>query len=81
MSEREPSVTKFDPIKALREELAGLASVQVAVRRRANAALEAIGRAEAELNDIGKIEVFVRIAIEERRAKLRQLEEAAEKST
>ena len=68
-------MNKFDPVNALREELTGLGQVQVAIRRRANAANEAIALAETELNDIGKIEVFVRIAIEERRAKLRRLEE------
>jgi orotate phosphoribosyltransferase len=74
-------MTEFDPIKALREELAGLASVQAVITKRENAAEEAMGLAEVELNAIRKISGFVRIAIEERRAKLRQLEEAAEKST
>lgn len=74
-------MTKFDPIKAAREELAGLASVQAVITRRENAAEEAMGLAEVELNAIRKIRGFVRIAIEEHRAKLRQLEEAAEKST
>jgi len=71
-------MTEFDPIKALREELAGLASVQTVVTRCENAAEEAMGLAEVELNAIRKICGFVRIAIEERRTKLRQLEETAE---
>jgi orotate phosphoribosyltransferase len=68
-------MTEFDPIKALREELAGLASVQAVITKSENAAEEAMGLAEVELNAIRKISGFVRIAIEERRARLRQLEE------
>lgn len=68
-------MSDFDPIKALREELTGLADVMNVIKRRERACEAAIGEAEAELNAIRKIVGFVRIEMEVRREKLLKLEE------
>jgi hypothetical protein len=65
----------FDPIKAAREELAGLNSVEDAIRSRERACEMAISEAERELNAIRKIRGFLRINIEAAKEKLAKLEQ------
>lgn len=67
----------FDPLKAVKEEIAGLSEVLRSISARERIAEEAIGRAEKELNDIRKITGFVRIEIDRKREVLRKLEEAS----
>lgn len=64
----------FDPLKAAREELAGLADVLKAIRRRENAAEAIISEAENELNAIRKIRGFCQIQIELTGKKIAELE-------
>ena len=62
----------FDPLKAVKEEIAGLSEVLRSISARERVAEEAIGRAEKELNDIRKIAGFVRIepVIRDRRKRI-----------
>lgn len=64
----------FDPLKAAREELAGLADVLKAIRRRENAAEAIISEAENELNAIRKIRGFCQILIELTEKRIAELE-------
>jgi hypothetical protein len=68
-------MTDFDPAKALREELAGLADVMSAIRKRERTCESQIAMAESELNAIRKIVGFVRIEIEKRREQIHKLEQ------
>jgi hypothetical protein len=65
--------TAFDPIKAVREEIAGLADVQNALARRERAEEANMADAETELNALRKIGGYVRIEIERKRATLDKL--------
>jgi hypothetical protein len=69
-------MTEFDPIKALREELAGLNDVLVTIAQRERQCQAEIAAAETELNAVRKLVGYVRIAIDERRAELHRLEQA-----
>ena len=64
----------FDQMRALREELAGLADVMGAIKARERACEAAIAAAESELNAVRKLVGFVRIEMEKRREQLRKLE-------
>jgi len=66
--------TLFDPLKAAREELAGLNDVARVLLQRERAAEEAMGKAEQELNAIRKINGYVRIAAEAVRRRIEELE-------
>lgn len=70
--------TAFDPLRAAREELAGLADVQRALTRRENACEEAMATAENELNAIRKITGYVRISIDTLRQRIMELEREQE---
>lgn len=67
-------MTTFDPLKAAREELAGLADVMRALTRRENACEEAMAAAETELNAVRKITGYVRISIDTLRQRITELE-------
>ena len=67
----------FDPIKAIREEISGLADVQKSLRARERIAEETIGRAESELNDLRKLRGFADIELQRKREVLRALEAKA----
>lgn len=73
-------MTAFDPIKALREELAGLAEVDVAERRREGILETRIAEAESELSHVRKVRGYLLIDIEQKRERLRQLEDAKAKA-
>jgi hypothetical protein len=72
--------TPFDPLRAAREELAGLADVQRALTRRQNACEEAMATAENELNAIRKIVGYVRISVDTLKARIAELEKARERT-
>lgn len=70
-------MAQFDPLKAAREELTGLADVMATLRQRENAAEAAMGQAEQELNAIRKLRGFCEIEMLRLRERIRKLEEAA----
>ena len=64
----------MDPIKAMREELQGLAEVNAALRKMVDHATDRIGQAEIELNAVLKIKGYLQIEIERKREILMSLE-------
>jgi hypothetical protein len=68
-------MSDFDPIKALREELTGLADIMTTIRQRERTCEAEIAMAETELNAVRKLIGFVRIEIEKRREQLHKLEQ------
>lgn len=69
--------TLFDPLKAAREELNGLADVQRVLTQRENACEDAMAKAENELNAVRKITGYVRISMDTLHARIAQLEHDA----
>jgi hypothetical protein len=69
-------MTDFDPVKAAREELAGLHETQRAVIRREQQEQAKLAEAETELTALRKINGFLRILIEQKRLALQRLQEA-----
>ena len=67
----------FDPLRAAREELNGLADVQRVLAQRENACEDAMGKAENELNAIRKIIGYVRISVDTLRARIDELEKVS----
>lgn len=70
-------VSNFDPLRAVREELAGLAEIEATMGRREMVEEERIADAEAQLNAIRKLRGYARIEIARKREELRRFEEAA----
>lgn len=68
------AVTDFDPIRALREEIAGLADVSKVIATNARRSEAALAEAEAEHNALVKLDAFLKGLLEEQRAKLQALE-------
>ena len=66
--------TAFDPLKAAREELAGLNDLYRRLQQRERRCEEALAIAEADLNDIRKIISYVRINMDIVRARIVELE-------
>ena len=71
--------TPFDPIKAAREELAGLSDLHQRLLQRARGDEEALALAETQLNDTRKIIGYVRIGMDALRTKIAALEVAAQR--
>jgi hypothetical protein len=71
-------VTPFDPLKAQREIMVGLANVRAVIGGRARAAEKHLAEAEAEYNALIKIARFAEGLFEEAVAKLKRLEAEAE---
>lgn len=67
-------VTKFDELRALREEITGLSEVQKALMIRRRKAEADLGQAETELLSLRKLEGFVNIEVERKVKVLRELE-------
>ena len=67
-------MTAFDPLKAAREELAGLADVHRTLVARESCAQEDLSKAENELNVVRKITGYVRIAMDQVRRQIEDLE-------
>jgi hypothetical protein len=71
---------EFDPIKAIGEELAGLASVDQAFKRRISYAEAKLGEAEAELKNLRQIYGYLQAEMARKRevqAQLRAQQERA----
>lgn len=68
------SASTFDPIKAAREELAGLGEVGRVLAQRERACEEAMSKAEQELNAVRKITGYVRISVDTIRQRIAELE-------
>ena len=66
--------TAFDPLRAAREELAGLSDVARALSQRQQKAEEAMALAESELNAIRKISGYLRITMDTIRQRVAELE-------
>lgn len=73
-------MTDFDPLRAQREIVAGLADVHKVVSTRARDAQRALAEAEAEAGALMKIERFAAQAADEAWAKLKALETEAERA-
>lgn len=67
----------FDPVRAQREILAGLADVHEVIHARRRDAERRLGEAEIDFNGLSKIERFVAELMEQARLKLNYLEEQA----
>jgi hypothetical protein len=68
-------MSEFDPIRALREEISGLADVHKIVQARARASEAAMAEAEAEHDSSLKLDAFMTGLLKEMRTKLRALED------
>ncbi len=73
-------MTEFDPIKAAREELAGLHDVLTAMRRGENQAEQAMARAESDLNAIRKLRGYAQLEIERLQARIASMEAEKDQS-
>jgi len=74
--------TEFDPIKAIREEIAGLQDVEKALSVRERFAEQQLGQAESELNALRKLTGYTRSELDRKNKVLQQLikeKESAEK--
>lgn len=67
----------FDPLRAAREELAGLGDVQRVLTQRERECEEAMSKAGSELNAIRKITGYVRISADTIRRRIDELEKAS----
>jgi hypothetical protein len=72
--------TDFDPVKAMREEIAGLSDVSRVMLLREREAEKRMAEAESEYTALTKINGFMRIMLDTARAKLRALEDEAERT-
>ena len=68
----------FDALKAAREVLAGLSQVMATMRRAENAAEEAMGKAESELNAIRQLRAFAQAQLAGQRKLIERLEAEAQ---
>jgi len=71
-------VTRFDPLKAQREIMAGLNDVHAVIAKRTRAAEMVLATADADYNALAKIKRFVESLMYEAREKLMRLEAEAE---
>lgn len=67
-------MTAFDPLRAAREELAGLGEVRRVLTQRESECEMAMSKAECELNAIRKITGYVRISMDTIRQRIEELE-------
>lgn len=68
-------MTDFDPIKAMREEVAGLADVHRVVLTHAHDSERKLSETEADHNAFLKMEAFMRQLLADARAKLKAMED------
>jgi hypothetical protein len=73
-------MNEFDPIKARREELAGLHDVLTVMRRGENQAEQAMARAESDLNAIRKLRGYCQVQIEMMQEHIAAMEADRDKS-
>ena len=69
---------EFDALRAITEELTGLAAVDTAFRRRINYAEEQLGQAESELINLRQIYAYLQAEIARKREVQRQLQRERE---
>jgi len=67
-------ITQFDPAKAIKEELEGMAAVMHAVGAARRDAEHRLGLAESQVHAYGKIEGWLKIRREELFKRLKELE-------
>jgi hypothetical protein len=67
-------MSAFDPLRAAREELAGLGDVAKVLIQRERMAEEAMSLAEQELNAIRKVTGYLRISMDRIRQRIKELE-------
>jgi len=66
--------TQFDPLKAAREEFAGLSEIHRVLLQRERKAEEAMSEAENELNAVRKLIGYVRIGQDKLKERIKELE-------
>lgn len=74
----EDRVADYDPIRALREEISGLADVHKIVQSRTRRSEAAMAEAEAEHNASLKMDAFLSGILDGMRERLKKLETEAE---
>lgn len=67
-------MAEFDPIRALREEISGLADIRGTLVRRQQELSIRYGELEIELNMVQKLRGFADVILNEKREALRKLE-------
>ena len=70
-------MTEFNPIKARQEIVTGLTEIHKVFLTRMRDAERKLTEAESELNACRQMEAYARLALDEARAKLKQLQEGA----
>jgi hypothetical protein len=68
-------MTDFDPLKALREELAGLAAVGATLKQAEQELVIEVNKAERQLNAMRKLQGFLATFREAKFAELKKLEQ------
>jgi hypothetical protein len=68
-------VSGFDPIKALKEEIAGVGDIVTTLTHRKRNLAQKYGELEVELNQVTKLHGFAVAEMERKRQVLKQLEE------
>lgn len=68
-------MTAFDPIRALKEEINGIADVRQIMIRRERELSQKYGELEVELNSVTKMRGFADAELERKRAVLKELEQ------
>jgi predicted nucleic acid-binding Zn-ribbon protein len=67
-------MTQFNPLRAAREELAGLDDINRVLNQREQKAMETLSQAESELNALRKILGYVRITRDILKKQITELE-------
>jgi hypothetical protein len=73
-------MTDFDPIKAKREEVAGLVDVHRVISMRAREAEQRLAEAESDHDSLAKLGAFVAGLLSEAQAKLRAMQDEADRN-
>jgi len=69
-----PTMTNFDVIKSLREEISGLMDVQKVIMLRTRETERKLAEAETDYNAFRKLEGTINIILDQMRSRLRTLE-------
>jgi hypothetical protein len=69
-------MSTFDPLKATREEIAGVSGILESLKRQEQVAEEAMSKAETDLNALRKLRGFAQIYLQQKRDELARLEAA-----
>jgi hypothetical protein len=71
-------MSEFDPVRALREEIAGLVDVHKVVQARARQSEATMAEAEAEHNACLKMDAFLKGMVDQMQQRLNRMEREAE---